>query len=140
MGVYILLLFFVILSVFDCREKQVPVLLLGAGAVAASVLLICKVISGQQVWHQILGVLPGVFLLVVAFVTKKAGYADGVVIAIAGVVLGYKEVAFLFCISLLLISLASVVLLLFRKVNGQTQIPYLPFLTTAFVFQMICIK
>lgn len=138
MEIYILLFYLVILSVYDCREKQVPGVLLFIGVVVAVISLLIVVIDGQQVWYRILGLLPGLFLLLVAFVTKKAGYADGIVLAVMGMVLGYQKTMILFCISLLLISVISVLLLFLHKVNGRTRLPYLPFLTVTYVIQQIC--
>lgn len=138
MEIYILLFYLVILSVYDCREKQVPGVLLFIGVVVAVISLLIVVIDGQQVWYRILGLLPGLFLLLVAFVTKKAGYADGIVLAVTGMVLGYQKTMILFCISLLLISVISVLLLFLHKVNGRTRLPYLPFLTVTYVIQQIC--
>ena len=138
MEIYILLFYLVILSVYDCREKQVPGVLLFIGVVVAVISLLIVVIDGQQVWYRILGLLPGLFLLLVAFVTKKAGYADGIVLAVTGMVLGYQKTMILFCISLLLISVISVLLLFLHKVNGRTRLPYLPFLTVVYVIQQIC--
>lgn len=138
MEIYILLFYLVILSVYDCREKQVPGVLLFIGVVVAVISLLIVVIDGQQIWYRILGLLPGLFLLLVAFVTKKAGYADGIVLAVTGMVLGYQKTMILFCISLLLISVISVLLLFLHKVNGRTRLPYLPFLTVVYVIQQIC--
>lgn len=138
MEIYILLFYLVILSVYDCREKQVPGVLLFIGVVVAVISLLIVVIDGQQIWYRILGLLPGLFLLLVAFVTKKAGYADGIVLAVTGMVLGYQKTMILFCISLLLISVISVLLLFLHKVNGRTRLPYLPFLTVTYVIQQIC--
>ena len=60
---------------------------------------------------------------------------DGAVLVVAGAVLGYQRAVLLFCISLMLTAFVSAVLLLLHKVSGKTRIPYLPFMTTAFLIQ-----
>lgn len=138
MEIFILLFYLVILSIYDCREKQVPRVLLFIGVVVTVISLLATVIDGQQLLYRILGLLPGQFLLLVAFATKKAGYADGIVLSVIGMILGYQKAVFLFCISLLLMSLVAVLLLFLHKVNGRTRLPYLPFLTVTYVIQQIC--
>ena len=129
--------FILILSVYDCREKQVPVVLLSVGGAVTAILMVVQGLCGQQLLYLLPAVLPGVFLLLVAFVTKKAGYADGIVLILVWAVCGYQEAVLAFAISLFVLALASVLLLLLHKVNGRTRIPYLPFLTAALALQRI---
>lgn len=131
--IIIFLLYLLILSKYDYREKQVPSVLIyvGAGCTFLSVMwewLAEGVNSGQA-----LGMLPGLLLIVLAAVTGKAGIADGVVLLIAGAVIGYPNILFAFCISLLLFCVVSVVLLCLRKIKLHENLPYLPFLTVAVV-------
>ena len=132
-----LLLYLSILSIYDCREKKVPTVLLYLGIAVAVFLSAAEGITERQIVYQFIGWLPGIFLILAAFATKKAGYADGIVLGIAGAVLGYQRAVILFCVSLLLLSVVSVLLLFLHKVSGKTRIPYLPFLTTAFLMQTL---
>ena len=75
---------------------------------------------------------PGGLLLVTAYVTKKAGYGDGIVLLLLGMALGGDKSLLIFGLSLLLISVWSLILLVFHKAGRNTKIPYLPFLTAAF--------
>lgn len=136
---YLLLLYLVILSIYDCREKQVPAVFLYVGIGLTALWLVSGGRNLQEIGTLLLGMLPGLFLLLVAFATKKAGYGDGIVLAVAGAVLGYRQAVLVFCIGLLLVSLVSMLLLLLRKVNGRTKIPFLPFLTAAYVVQWVLI-
>lgn len=128
-----ILLYLGMLSYYDWREKKVPVLLLCFGIVVAIMLSIVEGTREKQIWYQILGWLPGIFLCLVAAFTKKMGYADGIVLAVVGSVLGYRMAVMTFCVSLVLVSTVSVVMLFLRRVSANTQIPYIPFLTTAFL-------
>ena len=132
----VLLFYLVILSIYDCRERKVPTVLLCLG-IAVAVILCGMGISNGRIWYQLIGWMPGAFLVLVAFATKKVGYADGLVLVVVGALLGYQRAVFLFCFSLILIVLVSVPLLLLHKFNGKTRIPYLPFITTAFLMQKL---
>lgn len=129
-----------VLSICDIKECRVPVLLLAAGSVFAGTVVIYELFTGHISWLQpLLGSLPGVFLLLVAWFSKKAGYADGIVLLCLGILYGYREGLLVLCVSLLLISLASVVLLMLRRVKRHTRIPYIPFLTVGFaVINFMC--
>lgn len=136
---YLLLFFLVILSIYDCKERQIPTALLYAGMTAAVIWQLSRGIHWQTAGTLLLGILPGMFLLLIAFVTQKAGYGDGMVLAVVGAVSGYRQAAFVLCMGLILASLVSVPLLLLHKVNGRTPIPFLPFLTVAYAVQRLWI-
>lgn len=133
----LLVLYLIILSIYDCKEKQVPVMLLYIGVVAVALISVIELCTGRIVWYQMLGIIPGGFLVLVSIITQKAGLADGIVLGILGVVLGYKAIMLLFCISLIIISFVSILLLLLHKVTGKTRLPYLPFVTAALVIQQM---
>ena len=129
----VLLLYLLVLSVFDWKEKRVPLVWLVLGLAVATGGELHRNCFGQgSLLKTMLGLVPGAFLLGVSFVTGKAGYADGMVMLIVGMAKGYKAGLFVLCIGLFLASVVSVILLLMRKVCRQTRIPFIPFLTAAF--------
>ena len=81
------------------------------------------------------GSAPGVLLLLMAAMTKKAGLADGIVLLLLGVLLGYRECILSFILSLLSMSLVSLMLLALNKVRGSSKLPYLPFLWMGYMAQ-----
>lgn len=119
------------ISIFDVRERRIPlwVLLLGGAGTA-----IYCVLTGNPVWQSrgelLAACLPGIILLVMSAV-KKAGWADGVVLLLLGVT--NEHIMPLFCISLCLAALAGIALLLLHKAGKDTALPFLPFLTVAWV-------
>ena len=126
--------YLLILSIYDIREKKVPVSLLAAGGIGGLAVIGYGCIMGENhLWHQVLGILPGVFLVIVAWITKKAGYADGILLGILGIIEGYRVGCLVLCFSLLILSGASIILLFLHKVGRQTQIPYIPFLSGTYV-------
>lgn len=128
-----LAVFLIIMSAFDCREKSVPAILLIVGGVLSVLVAVYKGIIGENGWMQmVLGVLPGLFVLVTAWFSQNIGVADGIVLIMTGMCIGYRENVFVLGMSLFLISFLGVTLLLLHKVKRQTRIPYIPFLTAAY--------
>lgn len=77
--------------------------------------------------------LPGALLLLLAFVTKKAGYGDGIVLCCLGMVLGGEKSLMLLGISLFLTSLFALVLLVMHRVRRNSCLPFVPFLAAAWL-------
>lgn len=117
-------------SVMDIRTRRLPVWLLAMGSGLSAVAVLYQK-SGyiEVLW----GIMPGLLLLAIAFITQKAGYGDGIVLSCLGMVLGGEKGLLLFGISSFLLALCSLVLLVFRKVGRNTGMPYLPFLTVAWI-------
>lgn len=137
----IVLLYLLILGIMDIREKKVPAVLLVLGillalTVGAGERMGSGVGWGRAVHELLLGMMPGGFLLAAAYVTGKAGLGDGLVLIALGIIHGYLAGIILFCVSLFLLFLFSIGLLLLKKANGSTCIPYLPFLAAAYA---ICV-
>ena len=125
-----------VLSVLDFRRKKVPIWLLTVGGIlgaAAAVYAYCD--GTNSAVEIILGMLPGGLLLFVAAVTKKAGWADGIVLVTMSLLTDFRECVICFVISLFAISVVSLLLLTFRKVRKGTKLPYLPFLWTGYLLQ-----
>ena len=117
-------------SIMDIHSRRVPVWLLLLGGLP--VLLAGGYGEGGGV-NMVLGALPGISLLATAFATKKAGYGDGIVLMCLGMMLGSGKSMLLFGASLFMISVCSMVLLALKKAGRNTGIPYLPFLSAAWL-------
>lgn len=120
------------ISVMDVRRRRVPAWLLAAGGVLAVPMLYLEGGCADGV-AVLTGLFPGVLLLAAGILTKKVGYGDGIVALILGVWLENRKIVMLFGISLFFIAVWSLVLLVLRKVGRNTKIPYLPFLTAAWL-------
>ena len=85
-------------------------------------LLICRLLAG---------LLPGIFLLVLAKITREAvGYGDGLILLFIGLSLGFWECIGIFFIGLLGVFLAAVLVALFFGRKKGLEIPFIPFLLT----------
>lgn len=131
-------LWLISMSVFDLFEKRVPVWLLAAGGIPAIVTAMYTYMTGAGSLGQIsFGMLPGVLLLAVAAVTKKAGWADGIVLLIMGLITDLWECIACFMVSLMAMSAVSLLLLVLRKVGKSATLPYIPFLCAGYLLRIV---
>lgn len=121
------------LSIFDMRYRRVPVWLLLLGGMITAVVGIYGCVSGESDFAEyFLGMMPGAVLLLLAIGTQQAGRADGIVLMLLGSVLGLRQCILATVLSLVIISVLSALLFIFRKAHKGTRIPYVPFLTMSF--------
>lgn len=127
MEIVVAFLFLIIGSILDIKNKKLPLLYLLLFGIAG-ILALCM---GMPMEPAIIfrALLPGLFLLVVGAVTREGiGYGDGVVVLIMGLLLGAKLCAGAVLAGLFLSALCSCLLLILKRVNGKSRIPYIPFL------------
>lgn len=137
-----LLIYLAVLGLFDWRERKVPLILLIGGLMAAFLYQAYLLYHSLAEWQwflvsALLGVLPGFFMLIMARLTDKVGYGDGLVLLNIGLLTSYKSCILLLCFSTLTMSIFSIGLLLLKKVKKDTKLPYLPFLTAVYAFGML---
>ncbi len=130
--------YLVALSVFDGRQQKVPLVLLDVGTLLAVVLVVRDCFDVSQDWQRIvlaavLGLSPGVFMLLCAYSTRKMGYGDGLALLAVGMLEGYKKCWGMLCISLMIMSFWCIAVLMFRKGTKNSRLPYLPFLTITYL-------
>ena len=117
-------------GIMDVRTRKVPVWMLVLGGALAVWAAFCQ---HRECLEVLRGMLPGILLLLVALGTKKAGYADGIVLCCLGMAVGSEETLVLLGLGLFLISLCAMALLVLRKVGRDTGLPFLPFLAAAWL-------
>ncbi len=126
------------LGIRDFVDRRIPLIWILTGFPFAIGWGIFRCAEGELGWcESLLGLIPGIALMVIAYITKKAGYGDGLVLMQLGVCLGYRESVFLFCVGLILLAVVSVILLFLKVVRRDTKMPYLTFLAVAFMLGQI---
>lgn len=122
------------MCVVDIRKRKVPVWMLGIGALGAAGALLYEGLTGElNSWQVCRGLIPGGILLAAAFVTGKAGLADGIIVMLLGVYMGYEGCMASALGGLFLLSLFAGILLALRRVKRNTKIPFVPFLTVGWM-------
>ena len=122
-------------GIFDVKSKKIPFVVLGAGGIWSVVGLVIKAAEigiSQTLLFVLTAIVPGAILVVLSFLTeKKIGYGDGIVLMILGCMEGVGTAFLVFCTGLFLQSLFAVGLLIVKKADKQSCIPFVPFLLAA---------
>ena len=101
--------------------------------------MVCLVTVPFMTENSILSIMGGLavgFCVIGISVASKEqiAKAGGIVITAIGLVLGARKCLLLVCIACLLMSLIAIVILLFRRGNRHTRLPFLPAIFAGYVF------
>ena len=120
----------VVLSIFDIRSRRIPVS--GFVIIFVMSLMYRGITDGRDV--DLLGVvwsvIPGLLLIGLSVLTeRKIGMGDGILILVLGPGLGLLRCIYLLAGAFFLCCVFSGALLLLRKADRKTRIPFVPFIT-----------
>lgn len=134
-------IFLLLCAASDLRSKTLPVsLLLAVGVPAAGFDLFCLAGGKVSASELSLACMPGVFLLLVHLAAgKQVGAGDGLAMLVCGLLLGWENCLWLLTAALLLCGAAGAVLMLARKAEKSTKIPFLPFVLVSFL-GVLCVQ
>ena len=129
---WFVLILLAVASVIDWRKREIPMSLLFIMSAGITIFAIyCKDIT---IWYRLAGGALGMMLFVVSTVTKEAiGYGDSWLILLLGVQLGILRVLQLLFAASLLAVIFAVFYLWVRKWNRKATLPFVPFLTIAYL-------
>ena len=143
----IIVLYLIILSIYDIRSQRVPVMWLAVGFLAVFGAVIWEILSvseasgsWQELWPALwqelgqkllMGWIPGLLMLGTCLITGRVGSADGWVLMIVGSIVSHGHMMAAFGCSMILIAIVAGVLLISKKAGKNDRLPYLPFLTAA---------
>lgn len=134
MAVFLMTIWLLAAGIIDIRTRRIPVWLLAAGGVCAAPALAQQLGGGYGGCVELLkGLVPGILLLGIGFMTKKVGYGDGIGVLLAGTISGGGKALLLFGTSMFFMAFFALALLALQKVRQGTRIPYLPFLAAAWL-------
>lgn len=98
-----------------------------------------KVFINKEVgiWEIIGGVLIGLCAIGLSMVSREQiGRGDGLVIVAIGLMLGFRKCLFAVCMASIIMTLVSVIVLILRKGNKNTRLPFIPALFAGYVICM----
>ena len=126
----IVLGFLCICAVFDVRRKEIPVILIWIGFIAAFFANVWGVMNGTVSFIEIgLCLVPGIFFSLIGLCTREnVGFGDGLILLVMGLFIGFYRCFFVLCISLIFSSVFALILLLLRRAGKESRIPFAPFL------------
>lgn len=128
--------FLILCSLQDIREKRLPVKML---VLSGGLFFLVSLVSGELFKEgRLLALMPGMVALVLAFLTREQiGYGDGVCLVVLGLLVSAERLIGAIAGGLFLISACSILLLVRKKANRKTTLPFMPFLTVGMLWQLI---
>lgn len=118
-----------ICAVTDIRKREIPLLVVWTGIAVAILLRAAGWITDSGAADLLMAVLPGIFFWILSFLTKEqVGYGDGWMLLMIGLFGGYEDCFVILMLGLVLESVTALVLLVFRKVSRNAEMPFAPFL------------
>lgn len=130
--------YLIILSIYDVKYKKIPSKLLVLGGLSAAMWMFFRLWEDLDHWKELsadwgFGIMPGVFVLLIAFLGGKIGEGDGYILILTGIITGGGKAIVVFAISLILAAVFSIWLILVHKAGRSYSFPYLPFIAAAYV-------
>ncbi len=87
---------------------------------------------------MLFGSLPGLAALGISRITQEAlGIGDAVVITGLGIIAGWEKACYICLVGLVLCGITGLVLIIFKKANRKTALPFIPFLMISVLFVWI---
>lgn len=125
----ILFCFLAVCAVFDGLQKQIPLAVVWLGMLSAICLRAGGVMGEVNLLSVALSLVPGAVFFLLGFISReKVGYGDGWVLLMMGLFLDLPRCFLILLTGLMIESAAALILLVFRKVRRDKEIPFCPFL------------
>lgn len=130
------LIVLVIEAVTDFKKKEVNIVFPVLLAAAATVMLFFT--KDISLINSIIGIAEGVLLILISFLTKgEIGMGDGILLAACGLMLGGKDNLIMFFFACLSSAIVSALIMLIKKADKKTKIPFVPFMIPGFLIMVL---
>lgn len=134
-----LFLFLAVCAVFDGLYRQIPLLVVWLGMLTAVCLQIYGAMGETGLPAVAVSLLPGAGFFLLSFISgEKVGYGDGWVLLMIGLFSGVYRCFLILLTGLLAESLVVIILLAFRKIRRDKEIPFSPFLLLGMGVALCC--
>ena len=120
----------------DWKEQKISLVMLLSGGAAG--ILVQLAFREQTAAEVICGAGIGGLVLMLALVSREAvGAGDGMILIVAGIILGFLGVLELLMTALLLTGIAALFLLVVKRKGRAYRLPFVPFLLAAYLLQLM---
>ena len=130
----VIIVFLIPCAITDLKSKTIPIWWTVVFGISA---MIYQIFWKKQKLEAILfSMIIGVTLLVAAKISnQRIGYGDGIIFLILGLWIGFWDGISLLFFSLILSSIISVYLIIVRRKGRDYRIPFIPFVTAAYIIR-----
>lgn len=131
----LVLLFLGVNAILDFKYKKIP----WALSICFIVIGIGSVLTSSPInWWQFLGAVVGIGMILISVCTKQAiGLGDGLVLLVVGIFIGLWKTLMILFLAGILVAVVGIVLMVQKKGNLKTSLPFIPFLLAAYGVYMI---
>lgn len=125
-------------TIVDIKKKEISIWLFGLLGI---IVIIGYIALGNQKGYMLAaGVIPGALLIVLAKITEQSiGYGDGIILAEIGIVTGVGKCMLILAVALAIAGVFSLGIVIIKKVDKKYKIPFIPFLTMAYL-AVLCLQ
>lgn len=119
-------------AIMDIKNKKVKISFI----VVLGLFCVFSVILNKNVniWEICGGIALGLSMIGLSVITNnQIGKGDGMVIAMLGISLGFRDCLMVIAFASVVMAFLSIVLLLLKKANKKTRLPFIPALFISFV-------
>jgi len=133
---FALAIFLIILALLDIRENKIPVIACVLAIVISCLFTVLELAFTEASFLDVvIRTVPGLMAILIAVVSRNAiGLGDGLMLLTIGMLLGVKRTIIVIMIALFLGCIFSVGLMIFKKVNGKYELPFVPFIAAGVLF------
>ena len=139
----ILLLMLAVMSVEDIRNKSISLKMVCCFGISSIVFCLMNLVwfnlKSDSIKDLAVGMIFVAFVALLAFLSKGLGMGDIAVIFIMTVVKGGKFVITVFLLSLILVMAVSIIMILAKKADRKTRLPFIPYLGICSWGVIICV-
>lgn len=131
----LVLLFLGVNAILDFKYKKIPWVL----SICFIVIGIGSVLTSSPInWWQFLGAIVGIGMILISVCTKQAiGLGDGLVLLVVGIFIGLWKTLMILFLAGILVAVVGIVMMVQKKGNLKTSLPFIPFLLAAYGVYMI---
>ena len=132
MKTIVITIFLILSTLIDLRKKEVNISLCISVALVGLIYEIF--ISKTDILSIILGILPGIFLMLTSIVTnEEIGKGDAAIFSTIGIFLGLIKTILVLIYAIFSTIIIGGILLLIRKKNKKYKIPFVPFILFSYI-------
>ena len=122
-------------SIYDIRYQKIPTWTIPLGTVCGIATWI-GIFGGKG--RQLLGIIIGILALLFAKISRQTlGFGDGLVLCNLGIALGFTSCLRVILFGLCLGGIWALILIIGRKANRRSTMPFIPFLFLGYLVEVI---
>lgn len=130
------LIVLIIEAVTDLKKQEINIPV--SGIMAAAAIPIYFFAKDISVLNSIIGIAEGLLLILISVMTKgQIGMGDGILLAACGLMLGGKDNFIMFFFACLFSAVVSGLIMLVKKADKKTKIPFVPFMIPGFLVMVL---